>query len=73
MFLGGTFNGDMSNNIERQLNLVKTFAEQCCLKPKEIENIKTYDTPVPMVRFYHVPSNLYCNLSFKSGLGVYNS
>lgn len=44
------------------------------LKNMNYSEILTITTArVPIITFFHVPSGLYCNLSFKSGLSVYNT
>lgn len=56
------------------MDLVNIFAEQCLLNIKEFKNVeKICDAYVPIVKFYHIPTKLNCDVSFKSGLSVYNS
>lgn len=74
IFIGHTFNGEISNDMDKQVNFVKKFAEQCLLKNEEFQNVEQIcDTRVPILKFYHVPTKLNCDLSFKSGLSTYNS
>lgn len=76
MFLltGNTFNGDISNDIDKQIEYVKLFAKQCLRKQQEFKNIEEIcDARVPIVKFFHVATKLNCDVSFKSGLSLYNS
>lgn len=71
---GDTFNGDIANDIDRQVDLVKMFAIKCYLKPDEFKNVEEIcDARVPIIKFYHVPTKFNCDISFKSGLSVYKS
>lgn len=73
MFTDNTFNGQISNNAV-QINLVKAFANRCSLYNKKFQNIeKICHARVPIVKFYHVPTKLHCDVSFKSGLSVCNT
>lgn len=56
------------------MELVKTFTKHCLLKPKVFKNVEEIcNARVPIVKFYHIPSKLICDVSFKSGLSVYNT
>ncbi|XP_026820222.1 uncharacterized protein LOC113558852 [Rhopalosiphum maidis] len=69
-----TFDGEISNDFDIQVELVKTFTERCLLKPKVFQNVEEIcNARVPIVKFYHIPSKLNCDVSFKSGLSVYNT
>lgn len=64
----------MANDKEKQIYLINLFAEKFLLKSKEFTNvIEICETCVPILKFYHEPTQLYCDVSFKSGLGVRNS
>lgn len=53
---------------------MKLFAKQCRLNWLEFTKIREVcDASVPIVKFYHVPTDLNCNVSFKSGLSLWNS
>lgn len=69
-----TFDGEISNDNDIQVELVKTFTKRCLLKPKVFKNVEEIcNARVPIVKFYHIPSKLICDVSFKSGLSVYNT
>lgn len=71
---GDTFNGKISSNIEKQVSLVKKLAKQCLSKPQIFRNVEQIcDARVPIVKFYHIPTKLNCDVSFKSGLSLYNT
>lgn len=72
--IDGTFDGEIANDEDIQVELVKTFAERCLSKPKVFQNVESIcHCRVPIVTFYHVPSKLICDVSFKSGLSTYNT
>jgi len=72
--IDNTFDGKLADNISMQVNLVKTFATQFLSNDKEFQNVKEVcDARVPIVKFYHVPTQLNCDVSFKSGLSSFNS
>ncbi|VVC37663.1 Hypothetical protein CINCED_3A006454 [Cinara cedri] len=72
--IGHTFNGDIANDIDQQIYLVNLFAEHFLLKPNEFKDVEEVsDARVPIVKFYHIPTKLNCDVSFKSGLSVCNS
>jgi len=56
------------------VELVQKFTKHCLLKPEVFQNVKSIcNCRVPFVTFYHVPSDFICDVSFKSGLGTYNT
>lgn len=56
------------------MELVLQFTKLCLLKPEDFQNVKSIcGCRVPIVTFYHVPSKLICDVSFKSGLSTYNT
>lgn len=64
----------MARDFDRQVDLVKSFAIQCNLKCDEFKNVEEIcDARVPIIKFYHVPTKINCDVSFKSGLSAYNS
>lgn len=64
----------MANDIDKQVYLVNLFAEKFLLRSKEFKNVKEIcDARVPIIKFYHEPTQLYCDISFKSGMGVRNT
>ncbi|KAF0771011.1 terminal uridylyltransferase Tailor-like [Aphis craccivora] len=68
----GTFCGQLSNDLHTQTNLIRYFAKLFESQQHEYSQIKTKTTArVPIITFFHVPSGLYCDLSFKSGFSVY--
>ncbi|XP_050062298.1 uncharacterized protein LOC114122721 isoform X2 [Aphis gossypii] len=70
----GTFWGQLSNDLHAQTNLVRYFAKLFGSQKYEYSQILAITASrVPIVTFFHVPSGLYCDLSFKSGLSVYNT
>jgi len=72
--LDGTFDGKIANDNDRQVSLVKKFAGQCRLNSNVFGNIEEVrDARVPIVKFYHLPTQLNCDVSFKSGLSLFNS
>lgn len=69
-----TFDGELADNIDAQVNLVKLFAKQFLSNGKEFQNVtEVCDARVPIVKFYHIPTQLNCDVSFKSGLSLFNS
>lgn len=57
-----------------QVKLVKTLTKCCLLSPEEFQNVvEVSSARVPIVKFYHAPTKLICDVSFKSGLSVYNT
>lgn len=74
MYTGNSFNGQISNDVDRQVSLVKYFAQQCNDRTSEFQNVEQIcDARVPILKFYHVPTKLNCDLSFKSGLSTSNT
>lgn len=75
MFSGKTFNGKhMISNMNNQDRYIRSFARQCNLKSDEFQKIEQiFRTRVPIIKFYHVPTKLNCDVSFKSGLSYRNS
>ncbi|XP_050441887.1 terminal uridylyltransferase Tailor-like isoform X2 [Adelges cooleyi] len=72
--IGNSFNGQISNDVDRQVSLVKYFAQQCNDRTSEFQNVEQIcDARVPILKFYHVPTKLNCDLSFKSGLSTSNT
>jgi len=72
--LDGTFDGKIADDYDIQVSLVKKFVGQCRLNGNVFENIEEVcDARVPIVKFYHLPSQLNCDVSFKSGLNWFNS
>lgn len=58
----------------KQIHFIKEFAESCSVKYNEFNKVeKICNARVPIIRFYHVPTQLNCDVSFKSGLSLYNS
>ncbi|XP_050434849.1 terminal uridylyltransferase Tailor-like [Adelges cooleyi] len=71
--VGGCFTGKIADSRIKQLQLVDLFIESF-EKSEDFINIVTLkDARVPIVRFRHKPTNLKCDLSFRSGLTVRNS
>lgn len=71
---GGTFDGKISNKQNRQTRFIKEFAESCLIRHEEFNKVEQIcKTRVPIIRFFHVPTQLNCDISFKSGLSLYNS
>lgn len=74
LFTGGTFDGKISNKKNKQIHFIKEFAESCSVKYNEFNKVEQIcNARVPIIRFYHVPTQLNCDVSFKSGLSLYNS
>lgn len=71
---GGTIDGNISNNINKQVDLVKAFANECISKPSIFKNVEEIcNARVPIVKFHHIQTKLNCDVSFKSGLSWYNT
>lgn len=69
-----TFDGTIAHDNKIQVSLVKLLGEHCRLNRDKFKNIEEVcDARVPIVKFYHEPTQLNCDLSFKSGLSVLNS
>lgn len=70
LFADGTFVCD----IDRAVNLVKRFAQQLDLKPEEFKDIiKICDVRVPIIKFYHIPTNVNCDIAFSGHLCLNNT
>jgi len=73
-FSDSTFNGRIANNINLQIYYVKSFAKKCTSKSGEFKNIEEIcDARVPILKFYHIPTKLNCDVSFKSGMSLMNT
>ncbi|XP_050058890.1 uncharacterized protein LOC114129116 isoform X2 [Aphis gossypii] len=69
-----TFGGELSNDLYAQEDLVRYFGKVFRSQHNEYKHIQTITgARVPIVKFFHVPSGLYCDLSFKSGLSTHNT
>jgi len=69
-----TFGGELSNDLYAQEDLVRYFGKVFRSQNNEYKHIQTITgARVPIVKFFHVPSGLYCDLSFKSGLSTHNT
>lgn len=74
IFSGYTFNGILSDDPSTQEDLVKYFGKVFRSYNKEFKQIQLIcSARVPIVKFLHVSSGLYCDLSFKSGLSTHNT
>jgi len=71
--IDNSFNGKIANNLNKQVSLVKIFAKQCLLN-NEFTNVQeVHSARVPIVKFHHIPTKFDCDVSFKSGLSLFNS
>lgn len=53
---------------------MEIFASELANNETDFKNIeKICDARVPIVKFYHIPTKLNCDLSFKSGLSTQNT
>ncbi|XP_060862607.1 uncharacterized protein LOC132939454 [Metopolophium dirhodum] len=72
--IAGTFGGELSNDLYAQEDLVRYFGKVFRSQNNEYKHIQQITgARVPIVKFLHVPSGLYCDLSFKSGLSTHNT
>lgn len=72
--IAGTFGGELSNDLYAQEDLVRYFGKVFRSQNDEYKHIQQITgARVPIVKFLHVPSGLYCDLSFKSGLSTHNT
>lgn len=70
---GNTFGGELCYDLCAQEDLVRYFGKMFRHNSefKQVQQIA--GARVPIVKFLHVPSSLYCDLSFKSGLSTHNT
>ncbi|XP_050519951.1 uncharacterized protein LOC126893621 [Daktulosphaira vitifoliae] len=72
--IGNTFNGSISEDCDKQVFFVEKFANELTKYKTVFKNIeKICDARVPIVKFYHIPTKLNCDISFKSGLSTHNT
>jgi len=73
-FTANTFSGSLSNDLNAQEDLVRYFGKVFRSQKNDFKQIQQITgARVPIVKFYHCPSRLYCDLSFKSGLSTHNT
>ncbi|XP_060841499.1 uncharacterized protein LOC132922160 [Rhopalosiphum padi] len=72
--IADTFGGELSNDLYAQEDLVRYFGKVFRSQNNEFKDIQPITgARVPIVKFFHVPSGLFCDLSFKSGLSTHNT
>ncbi|VVC43544.1 Hypothetical protein CINCED_3A009726 [Cinara cedri] len=72
--IGKAFTGAISNDLYLQEDLVRYFGKVFRSQINDFRQIQLITgARVPIVKFYHIPSNLNCDLSFKSGLSTHNT
>ncbi|XP_003246117.1 terminal uridylyltransferase Tailor-like [Acyrthosiphon pisum] len=72
--IAGTFGGALSSDRDCQKELVRYFGKIFSCQNNEFKYIQPIiRARVPIVKFLHVPTGLYCDLSFKSGLSTQNT
>ncbi|XP_025198194.1 uncharacterized protein LOC112596619 [Melanaphis sacchari] len=72
--IADTFGGELSNDLYAQEDLVRYFGKVFRSQNNEFKHIQPITgARVPIVKFFHVPSALFCDLSFKSGLSTHNT
>lgn len=72
--LANTFNGSLSNDLHVQEDLVRYFGKIFRSQNNEFKHVEQITgARVPIVKFFHAPSGLNCDLSFKSGLSTHNT
>lgn len=74
IFTGNTFGGELCYDLCAQEDLVRYFGKMFRSNNNEFKQVQLITgARVPIVKFLHVPSSLYCDLSFKSGLSTHNT
>lgn len=72
--IANTFYGSLSNDLYAQEDLVRYFGKVFRSQNKEFKQVQPITgARVPIVKFFHLPSRLNCDLSFKSGLSTHNT
>lgn len=74
IFTANTFGGELSNDLYAQEDLVRYFGKVFRSHNNEYKQVQLITgARVPIVKFFHLPSGLFCDLSFKSGLSTHNT
>ncbi|XP_026819407.1 terminal uridylyltransferase Tailor-like [Rhopalosiphum maidis] len=72
--IANSFCGELSNDPYAQNDLIRYVEKLFRSQKYEYSQIRSITTArVPIIKFFHVPTGFYCDLSFRSGLSIYNT